>query len=54
MNFKEIVLPVLLLVLAVVAIAATLTVVTMFHDAAECASNGGTSSVEGFTQWCRY
>lgn len=44
----------LLLLLAVVAVALTLTGVSMLRDRHDCQQSGGRWSLEGTTSWCRY
>lgn len=46
--------PLLLLLLAVVLVALALTGAHLYIFSGECASAGGTFSVEGTSAWCRY
>lgn len=52
--FKEIILPLIIIVSAVVAVSFGLTGVWTWQLSNECVANGGTFSVEGWTAWCRY
>lgn len=54
MNFKETILPFLLIGLGIFAIAGILTFVSVHNFKNECVENGGTPKVEGGTVWCRY
>lgn len=51
---KEIILPLIVLVLIVVAFATLATGVWTWQLSNECAGNGGTFTVEGTMAWCRY
>ena len=52
--FKEIILPLTVLLLIVVVIALAGAALSTWLFQSECAAEGGTYSVEGFTAWCRY
>lgn len=52
--FKEIVLPVSMWVLVVLAIVSVLTGFYVWDFANDCAASGGTYSTEGTTAWCSY
>lgn len=52
--FKETILPIVLIVLVVVAVAFAITGVYLWDFSGDCTGNGGTFSIEGGTAWCRY
>jgi hypothetical protein len=51
---KEIILPVLLLILVVLAVVSVLTGFYMMDMSSTCGQDGGTFTVEGGTAFCRY
>jgi hypothetical protein len=52
--FKSTILPLTLMLLAIVAIASTLTGVYLWDFSQDCGTQGGNFSVEGGTAWCRF
>lgn len=54
MNFKETILPVLLIIVAVLALVAALSGIAVWNFSNDCVTQGGTMSNQGTTLWCNY